>query len=745
MMHNSLLILDRLEAANNEPYNRLRRDPHRHAIKLERSVTKLLDVNYLEGQWSVVLDGKLEGMEETAIDLKDYMQRIGVDIASNASNFFILREDSAVAAGSFCRDVKENAIILSASDISGLWASIVYLEKEISSLGSLALPIGRIERTPSWKKQISQAPYGANYLVPNLDDTYLSDDAFRLLVHYGINGMIIYGDWLLYVNNARYFELNHPHYDRNIAILKTAAKRAKKFGISLYFVAVSPKLAGNHPIFSRIPSMKGAKISPGLKETTKEIYNLCSSDHDSLNFHGETMAGLFREVPDLGGLILIIGGESYYHCFMRPDMMHIDANLKTNCMRCQTKTPEEAVNALLAATATAVHKEKPEASVMAWPYSAFIWSSDPAQVELLESLPKDVALLSTIEKDELYWKNGYKKRIWDYSIDFVGPAGNLLKQAEVVQKRGIPLYIKTETAIGLECIHIPYMPALHKLGYKWEQVSLMKADGVVQSWMFFGMWGSRAEELGWWKNWKPDLAIDEILNIMANRDFGEDALSYIRAWSYMSEAASHFPYIPIYFTGPEFIGPAHPLVFDEEFEQKPYFEARLYYLQENEETFSTAVNEVKHSLALTKLPYSHMNSSMIADKGKDLVQLVISEYELACDYAKAAFKEIQTLTYPMELRSRNFAREEHVIIEFVYRSLLTTLHTYKFLLAKEQSDRELMMEIARLELANTERALALIAEAPWLDLNRRTDGDFPSSKVMMQVKINSLNKELAAR
>lgn len=560
MMHNSLLILDKLKAANNNAYNRLCRDPHRHTTKLERSETKQSNINYLEREWSIKLEGELDGMEEAVADLEDYMQRIGVDIALNASNSFILRADHAVAVGSFRCDVKKNAITLSASDISGLWASIVYLEKEISAAGTLAIPLGRIERAPSWNKQISQAPYGANYLVPDLDDTYLSDDAFRLLVHYGINGMIIYGDWLLYVNNARYFELNHPDYDRNITILKTVSKRAKKFGIALYFVAVSPKLDGNHPIFNRFPSMKGDKISPGLKETTKEIYNLCSSDHDSLNFHGEIMANLFREVPDLGGLILIIGGESYYHCFMRPDMKYVSTGLKTNCMRCQNKTPEEAVNTLLAATASAVHQVKQEAIVMAWPYSAFVWSSDPAQVELLESMPRDVVLLSTIEKDELYVKDGYKKRIWDYSIDFVGPAANLTKQAAVVQERGIPLYIKTETAIGLECIHIPYMPALNKLAQKWEQVSAMKPVGVVQSWMFFGMWGSRAEELGWWKNWKPELTIDEVLRVMANRDFGEHAPAYVRAWNYMSEAASHFPYIPIYFTGPEFIGPAHPLV-----------------------------------------------------------------------------------------------------------------------------------------------------------------------------------------
>lgn len=81
----------------------------------------------------------------------------------------------------------------------------------------------------------------------------------------------------------------------------------------------------------------------------------------------------------------------------------------------------------------------------------------------------------------------------------------------------------------------------------------------------------------------------------------------------------------------------------------------------------------------------------------------------------------------------------------MYRTLLTTFHTYKFLLEKEQGNRDLMLEIATLELVNTEQSAALIAAAPWLDLERRTDGDFPSSKVMMEVKIHCLKQELAAR
>ncbi|MDQ6419723.1 hypothetical protein RB620_09805 [Paenibacillus sp. LHD-117] len=740
MMHNSLLIADRLRQANEDKISRDRRDPHRNVVPLDSCNVIGREELRLDGEWEIRIEADFPGMEEAAADLADYLDRSGIRVTDRSPRTIVLRSDAPLDAGSFRREVDTDRIVVSASDIGGIWAGIVYLEKELSTRGAPAIRRGKIDRSPAWDVQIGQAPYGANYLVPDLDEEFLSDDAFRLMIHYGVTGMTLYGDWLFYVSSSIFPELNHPDYIHSIQVLKRAAARAKKYGVSLYFVPVSPKLDGHHPLFERVPSARGAKISPGLKENGKSIYNLCSSDPQSLAFHAETMAGLFREVPDLGGLILIIGGESYYHCFMRPDLTDIESDARTNCKRCQVKRPEEAVNALLQATADAVHKVKPDAPVMAWPYSAFVWSSDPTQLELLSGMAPGVALLNTIEKDEWVKKDGYRKLIWDYSVDYTGPASNLIQQAEIVRRKDIPLYIKTETAIGLECIHIPYLPSLGRLADKWRQTANMKPTGVLQSWMFFGMWGSRAEELGWWASWFPNQSTEETIRLMAQRDFGSDAPAYIRAWSELGEAAARLPYIPQYFTGPEFIGPAHPLIFGDEPENKETYEALLYYLQENEETFSTVVNKVKHSLVLVSMPYRHMESVMKSEDGRELSEILITEYSIACTHARRAFEEVAHLALLADPQLAAIATEERLLIEFVYRTLQTALHTYRFLLAKERGEEAEMTRIAILEEDNTRAAARLLNEAPWLDLSRRNDGNFPSSLTMIEAKLTSLNK-----
>jgi len=742
MMHNSLLIRERLEETNNSELHKSRRDAHKACRRLDSS-EKLADGEFaLVGPWSIVTAGdRISGMDEACSDLEDFFIRSGIEIGESI-NSIALQIDEDIPEGAFRRLAMPGNLVIAASDMQGLWAGIVYLEKELAIRGAPVLTSGTIERSSSWKVQISQAPFGSNYLVPDLSDRYLSDDAFRLLAHSGINGMTIYGDWLLYVNSDRYPELNCSEYARNISMLKDASLRAQKYGIRLFYVPVGPKLVYDHPLFERVPEARGARINVGLKQDAAIIHNLCTSHPETLAFHGEVMANLFKEVPELGGLILIIGGESYYHCFMRPDKTNLAADQKTNCQQCAPHPPEAVVNGLLKATADAVRRQKPNAWIMAWPYSATIWSCDQAQIELLQEMDPQLALLSTIDKDQWAQKNGYQKLIWDYSVDYTGPADNLLNQSETLADRNMELFVKTETAIGLECIHYPYFPSLQRHAEKWKHVASMKPTGVLQSWMFFGMWGSRAEELGWWTAWHPEKGTEEVLAAIAARDFGPIASDMVKVWERLSEAASHFPCIPPYFTGPEFIGPAHPLLFGDEVEKRKEFEALLYYLQENEQTFSDTVNEVAHTMVMEALPYEHIRSVMRTEDESDCWPLFMSEYECALLHSQKAFEHLNHLQLPEDSVIQASFQEEKYLCEFIYRTFESIVNTYKFLEQKERGNLAGMVEIAEQELLNARLSRSIFIACPWLDLSLRVDGKYPSSLKMIDTKITIMEQEI---
>ena len=737
MMHNSIWIRDLLRNTNNDPLHRKRRDPHL-GINFDDGVRCGRGEFRLEGAWGVS-HGDAPGMAELAEDLADFLGKMGVEVSETGSHMFGLEMDGDIPKGEFRLSITPNKIEISSLDVGGLWAGAAYLEREMSARRGPVLSTGEITRKPSWGIQISQSPWGSNYLVPDLSPEYLSDDAFRLLAHYGINGMTIYGDILFFVKSGILPELDHPEHEENVKILRDATERAAKYGISLYWVPVLPKLAEDHPVFINHPEIRGSRL--GTPPGRKRIFTLCSSQEKSLAFYSEFWEGVFREVPLLGGLIMIVGGESYYHCYMRPAGEDLEDPKGTNCPHCRNMGAERVVADFAGNTSSAVHRVKPDAVVVAWPYSAFRWSSDFDQIGLIESLPGDVGLHSEIDKDHFMKKEGYTKRIWDYSVDFTGPSDRIIAQSRACRSRGLGFFVKTETALGLEAIHMPYVPCLNRLGEKWQNVMSLGPNGVLQAWMFFGMFGSRAEELGWWARWRPEVAVEEVLGTIASRDFGPAAERVLTAWELMSGAVSHLPCIPPYFNGPWFLGPAHPLLFDEGVPDE--FMGALYFLQENEVSLSRARLDTMDSLVLESLPESPRSWLFNNETGEDDWDAFMAEVDRSLKLSREAFESISPAG-DMVLSRGDRARlcEEAAHVEFFYRTMLSVRNALGFLLAKSGEERT---PFARDELENARSATHLYEEAPWLDLSLRRDAGFPSSIRMLNAKIEILEKHLNGR
>ncbi|MCC2683677.1 MAG: hypothetical protein K0R75_576, partial [Paenibacillaceae bacterium] len=523
-----------------------------------------------------------------------------------------------------------------------------------------------------------------------------------------------------------------------------ATQRAKKFGVQLYWVAIGPKLRESHPLFQRRPDVRGAKVWGHASGSDESLYSLCSSHPDVKKFHGDLMANLVTEAPDMGGLILIIGGEAYKHCFMRP-IRNETTDEKTNCPVCKHIHPEKVVTDFVRATSDAVLQANPQVEVLVWEYSAHQWTSDHDQLELISMIPEGTSLLTTLDKGQVLQKDGYKKDIWDYSVEYAGPCDRVLMQTEVARKRNLPYVLKLETAIGLECINIPYMPSLSNTFGKWRNAARLSPRGVFQSWCFFGMWGSRTEEIGWWASWRPELANEQVLETIAERDFGPYASLIQQVWQTMGRSASHLPYIGSYYRGPEFLGPGHPLYFEDP-KQLPEVYQGAIYMQEMYETFSREMIDLKHPLTKRTL-----DCRMETDDGSDKASVVIREYEQAAALAKEAFELLQSAADPADPTIRATLSEEKLLVETIWRIFASTLHTWQFLLHRrdyastgDPKALQAMKEVARAELANTKAARHIYVEAPWLDVCDRIEGcGFPSTLDMIDYKIAQLERDLA--
>ena len=151
------------------------------------------------------------------------------------------------------------------------------------------------------------------------------------------------------------------------------AAAARRFGLKTYsLIHTQQKFAPDDPLFRTHPEIRGAVTWKDGGDCV-----LCTEHPLVRRYLGESVEGLFRSDPALDGLVVIIGGEGFYHCFMRPFGV---AKGHTNCPRCEKRGAERVVADLLNLMAGAARRVNPRAEIVAWPYSAeFVWSADRFQ------------------------------------------------------------------------------------------------------------------------------------------------------------------------------------------------------------------------------------------------------------------------------------------------------------------------------------------------------------------------------
>ena len=739
-MHNSLFIRDQLKAANANPLVRERRDPHRFVARDPAAKPEPGNV-LVEDGWGVVCDWPdPEVSSRVADDLTDFLGRLGVSAKPSRRQRLLLRQAPAtnvpnlLGPRDFRWDCRSDGVTVEAGGTAGLWAAVAWLELEMHFRRGPFLPAGACERRAAWGHQISQGPWGGNYSVPDFTPEYLSDDAFRLYAHYGVNEMMIYGDLLCYTMSSVLPDLNHPDATQNLVVLQDASRRAARYGVTFSYVAIGPKLRPGHPVFTAHPEVGGIVV----ELRGQQLQFLCTESAEGRAFYREQFGRLFREVPGLAGLILIVAQESFYHCKMWW------AHQRVKCQRCDGQSTEDVLAHILGDIRDAVQAVNPTAYVAAWPYTTSGWER-PDRLEFIRCLPPGVGFMLSVEKDQAYVKEGYIKQIWDYSVDYTGPSDTMHKTAAATHAAGRPLWVKTETGIGLEVIQFPYVPAMHRLARKWEGVRALAPFGVHQSWLFFGMFNSRAEALGLWAAYAPEMPADEFLRRLAVRDVGAAAAALVvESWQHMSDSMGHLPLLQfnLYYIGPSFLGPCHPLVLEKGMKLSPVFDGFLFYLQEHGETFSVRhIAETRTCLTIDQFSPCGGMPRALPGETRDAAEIVRDEYGLAAEAALHALECLRRAA-PLAATSADRAHlhEEALLTEAVYRTNRACWNTARWLIARDAADTVVMTAVACDERRNALDAVEVYRQAPWLDYPMRIDGSYSPAADMIAEKVRLIEQ-----
>ena len=345
--------------------------------------------------------------------------------------------------------------------------------------------------------------------------------------------------------------------EKNLEILRKIICRAERFGLEVFLSLYLEPLKGDHPVFRRLPEIRGSRFVG-----TDNTYILCSSHPMVRKFYAEQLGFLFRNAPELGGLLLISGCEGWLHCHTA--CARTPENLCA-CSRCAGLSPEQTVAEMFNEMAAAAKRFSREARIIIWNYGIFAWTDIRAQ-EFLSLLSKDCEVMANFDTGDDYTLEGVKGTCFDYSLRCVGPSEPFLAQSRLARKRGLVMHAKCESGTPLEYCSLQYVPAMTRWHRKFASIFQSGVRGTLFNWKFIGFTEGLSQELAGLMSCGEQ---ERILERLAVQHFGRDNLkTLLRAWRSFDHAIDYHPFSigsAGYFKGPFYIGPAQLLLPTTEF------------------------------------------------------------------------------------------------------------------------------------------------------------------------------------
>ena len=551
-------------ALSDDCFSRFWRDP---------SVTARDGEVLIDEHWSIVTGERTGDLGLLmAEDLSNFMVRcmgLSLKVVCAARNqgdpAIILNTAADCRAECFRIEVSPGAVSVSAAADGAIRDAVVRLVDLIGLRRAPILPLGCTDYTPRLDVRLGTIP----------EQGSVRDAAFL-----GYSALTVgWFDAYELSDSGAVPQLARLRDSQTLARLRQRVTDARRYGLAPYAHVELRKLPGDDPVFAAHPDMRGALVWNADGE-----FVVCTEHPLMQRYLSETMTGLFRAVPELAGLNVIVGGESFYHCFMRP---YNEAKGHTNCKRCEEVGPYAVVANLVNRLAEGARRANPSAQIVAWPYSAAgVWSEDAAQLPLIEKLKPHcgAVLMTEMEKDEIVQTpppERIDKHLWDYSIHLIGPGLRASKQIAACKDRGVPVHIKTEAETGFEGVRLPHLPCIDRWLRRAESMAACGAAGAWSFPNFRPLYASTAAEIFKWRFWSPAPDAERLLCELAARIAGADGGPKLRrAWRLASEAIDYSPELAPYYMGPAYLGPAHPMCCDPRAELPRVFLGRQLFWAE---------------------------------------------------------------------------------------------------------------------------------------------------------------------
>ena len=572
---------------------------------------------------------------------------------------------------SFRLVVTDGEVLVCGFDSRGAMRGLHHVEALMKLKRAPILPLMDEIRAPKHSPRITSAPFYAKMEMDTPEDAY-SDGLLGRMSRAGFNAIWLWGDLDEVAHSSVYPELDQGVRERQ-AKLRRLIARTSRYGIDVYMYLANRPLPDS--FYQKHPGVRGSE-----RRSYGGTHILCTSVSEVRQHLKAATTDLMKSAPGLKGIVFIVGGEGFMHCYTR----------KNTCPRCSRRTPQETIAGFSRSLVEGARAANPEAAVVLWPYSASnTWSRDDiTQSELIRQLPPSITLMTEFGKEGEIRFGDIAIPAYDYPISFAGPSERFVKQAELAAARGMPFWVKTEHAIALEFVDTPYIPVFFQYATRFERIrSAPHLSGIFANWMHYGFMPSTAADVYYWHHWNTPADTEAVLGKLAERDYGAGASYAVNAWREFSSAIREYPFSSAMAMGPIQKGPSHPLFLDSRY--RPLHDAGRQF--KNDLSWTRPWGP---ALALSQLEKLEAGWA----RGVDLLRKAV----------EAAPERI-----------RADAKRETGVAEALLFSIRSTIHVGRFYEARELLEKEgnfvraaealdRMAAIARAELDNAQAALPIV-------------------------------------
>lgn len=418
--------------------------------------------------------------------------------------------------------------------------------------------------------KIWRSPYtcfgGLNSLRPdNTKDETLTavnvytDDVLSDIAENGFNAI-----WLHAVLSSISIVPEFPEFGGNamahIEALNTLTARAAKHGIKvfLYYQPVRAIATGNTQFWKNHAECAGQieisceQLIEEHMDEPLEVTSLCTSVPAVKNWIRDASRFLAKNVPDLGGVILITASEYPGHCYShRKKENPSEWTPLIECPRCKEREAWEVALEEILLVHEGVRLESKSMDIIAWNWGWAMWLPAPCK-ELLEKLPKDVILMADCERggvQDMAERPGFAMD--EYSLTYAGPSPRCKATIEYGESIGLKGMVKLQLGTTHELGSVLDLPLMTNIFRKASYLKKNPQTGYMGCWNFGNATSANTAGFNFFLRENTPEDMEEALKSFAKEYFPScDPQGVWEAWLLMEKGSKYMPFaIPFLYRG----------------------------------------------------------------------------------------------------------------------------------------------------------------------------------------------------